>query len=64
MENTPFPVQMEFLEFERLDDDTSLLNMHIVYKSVADRDRMLKLPFASGLNMAHDRLQDVVSKLR
>jgi uncharacterized protein YndB with AHSA1/START domain len=64
MENTPFPVQMEFLEFERLDDDTSLLNMHIIYKSVADRNRMLKLPFASGLNMAHDRLQDVVSKLR
>ena len=64
MENTPFPVQMEFLEFERLDDDTSLLNMHIIYKSVADRNRMLKLPFASGLNMAHDRLQDLVSELR
>jgi uncharacterized protein YndB with AHSA1/START domain len=64
MENTPFPVQMEFLEFERLDDDTSLLNMHIVYKSVADRDRMLKLPFAGGLNTAHDRLQDIAGKLK
>lgn len=64
MENTPFPVQIEFLEFEKLDDDTSKLKMHIVYKSVADRDRMLKLPFAGGLNTAHDRLQGVASKLK
>lgn len=64
MNNTSFPVQLEFLEFEKLDQDTSLLKMHIVYKSVADRDQMLKLPFAGGLNMAHNRLQDVMSKLR
>lgn len=62
MENTPFPVQLEFLEFERLTDDASKLKMHIVYKSVADRDNMLKLPFAYGINMAHDRLQEIVSK--
>ena len=30
MENAPFGVQLEFLEFERLTDDTSKLNMHIV----------------------------------
>ena len=30
----PFPVQLEFLEFEKLTDDTSKLTMHIVYKSV------------------------------
>jgi uncharacterized protein YndB with AHSA1/START domain len=64
MENTAFPVQLEFLEFEKLNGDTSRLNMHIVYRSVADRDQMLKLPFARGLNLAHDRLQDVASKLR
>jgi len=63
MENTPFPVQLEFLEFERLTDDTSHLRMQIVYRSVADRNEMLKLPFARGLNMAHDRLQEIVSKL-
>src|SRR5882757_259479 len=34
MENTPFPVQLEFLEFEKLTDETSKLTMHIVYKSV------------------------------
>ncbi|MBC7851265.1 MAG: SRPBCC domain-containing protein, partial [Chitinophagaceae bacterium] len=64
MENTPFGIQLEFLEFEKLNDDTSKLNMHIVYRSVALRDQTLQLPFAWGLNMAHNRLQDVVSKLR
>ena len=64
MENTPFTVQLEFLEFEKLTDDTSKLNMHIVYRSVELRDQMLALPFAQGLNMAHNRLQDIVSKLK
>ena len=64
MENTPFAVQLEFLEFEQLTDDTSKLSMHIVYKSVALRDQMLQLPFAQGINMAHNRLQDIVSKLK
>jgi len=64
MENTPFPVQLEFLEFEKLTDNTSKLKIHIVYRSVADRDQMLKLPFAQGINMAHNRLQEIVSKLK
>lgn len=64
MDNTPFPVQLEFLEFEKLTDDTSKLSMQIVYKSVADRNEMLKLPFAQGINMAHEQLQKVVSKLK
>lgn len=64
MENTPFPVQLEFLEFEALNEGTSKLNMQIVYRSVADRDKMLQLPFAKGINMAHNRLQDFVSKLK
>ena len=64
MENTPFGVQLEFLEFERLTDDTSRLNMHVVYKSVAVRDQILQLPFAQGINMAHNRIQEIVSKLK
>jgi len=63
MENTPFPIQLEFLEFEKLTDDTSKLSMHIVYKTVAHRDQILQMPFAQGINMAHNRLQEVVSKL-
>ena len=64
MANTPFGVQLEFYEFEQLTDDTSKLNMHVIYESVAQRDQILKLPFASGINMAHNRLQDIVSKLK
>jgi hypothetical protein len=64
MENTPFPVQLEFLEFEDLSGGRSKLNMQVVYRSVADRDKMLQLPFAQGINMAHNRLQEIVSKLR
>src|ERR1044071_4445171 len=64
MENTSFPVQLEFLEFEKLTDDTSKLSIHMVYRSVADRDRMLQLPFAQGINMAHHRLEDIVKHLK
>jgi uncharacterized protein YndB with AHSA1/START domain len=64
MENTPFPVQLEFLEFSKLTEETSKLSMQIIYRSVRDRDEMLKLPFAQGINMAHNRLQDVVKKLK
>ncbi|MGH9949187.1 MAG: SRPBCC family protein [Pyrinomonadaceae bacterium] len=64
IENTHFGVQLEFLEFEQLDDKTSKLNMHVVYRSNELRDAMLKLPFKQGINMAHDRLQDIVGKLR
>ena len=63
MENTPFEVWLEYLEFEKLSDDTSKLVIHIVYRSVALRDTMLQLPFAQGLNAAHNRLQDIVRKI-
>ena len=64
MENTPFEPQLEFLEFEELTDDTSKLTMQIIYRSIELRDQMLKLPFAQGVNMAHDLLQKVLSKLK
>lgn len=63
-ENMPFGVQLEFMEFKKLTDDTSKLTIHTVYKSVAHRDQNLQLPFAQGINMAHNRLQDIVSKLK
>ena len=64
MENTPFGVQLEFLEFEKLTDDTSKLNMHVIYRSVDLRDQMLKLPFAQCINMAHNRIQEILNKLK
>ena len=63
MENTTFGVQLEIYEFEKLTDDTSKLNMHVIYESVAKRDQVLKLPFAQGINMAHNRIQEILSKL-
>jgi uncharacterized protein YndB with AHSA1/START domain len=59
-----FGVQLEFIEFEKLTDDTSKLSIHTIFRSVAVRDQVLKLPFAQGINMAHNELQKVVSKLK
>ncbi|MET0945661.1 MAG: SRPBCC domain-containing protein [Flavobacterium sp.] len=64
MENSPFAVQLEFLEFEALTENTSKLTMQIVYKSNALRDQMMQLPFKQGINMAHNRLQEIVNKLK
>lgn len=63
MENTPFDAQLEFLEFEELTDETSKLTMHVVYRSAELRDEMLRMPFAAGLNMAHNRLEEFVRTL-
>jgi len=64
MENAPFGVQLEVLQFEKITDDRSKLNIHSIYESVEKRDGVLKLPFAQGINMAHNRLEQIVSKLK
>ncbi|MGZ3924023.1 MAG: SRPBCC family protein [Flavisolibacter sp.] len=64
MENTPFGVQLEVYEFESLTPDTSKLNMHVIYETVAQRDEVLKLPFAQGINMAHNRLENAMKQLK
>src|SRR6187402_51107 len=64
MENTPFPVQLEYLEFEQITSDTSKLTMQIVFKSVEFRNQLLQMPFAQGINMAHNRLQEIAGKLK
>lgn len=63
MEKSPFGIQLEFLTFEKLGDHRSKLQMHVVYKSVEVRDQILQLPFAQGISLAHDRLQNVVLQL-
>lgn len=62
MENTPFPVQLEFLEFIALTEQTSKLQMQMVFKSVTVRDQLLKMPFAQGINMAHNRLEKILTE--
>ena len=61
MENTPFGLQLEVYEFESLTNDTCKLTMHVIYESVDQRDQVLKLPFAQGINMAHNRIQEILS---
>ncbi|WP_136667992.1 SRPBCC domain-containing protein [Flavobacterium sp. H122] len=61
MENMPIGVQLEFLDFEKLTNDTSKLTIQIIYKSEKHRAEQLKLPFTQGLNMAHDKLQDILT---
>ncbi|WP_421939874.1 SRPBCC domain-containing protein [Pedobacter sp.] len=64
MENSAFGVTLEFLEFESLTADTSKLTMHVIYRSAAHRDENLKLPFDYGVNMAHNRLQEILNPLK
>ncbi len=59
MENTTFDVQLEFFAFESITSETSQLRMQIVFKSIEQRDQLLKMPFAQGLNMAHGRLENI-----
>ena len=63
-ENMPFGVQLELLTFEKLGDDTSKLTMHVLYESVAQRDQVVKMGMTQGINMAHNRMQEIVSKLK
>ena len=44
MENTPFGVQLEFYEFEQLTDDTSKLNMHVIYESLHKETKCCSYP--------------------
>jgi len=64
MEGTPMGVQLEFYNFEPLTDDTSKLTMRVLYETVSQRDQILKLPFAQGISMAHDRIETILSKLK
>lgn len=62
MENTPFDVWLEFLQFESVTDESSRLTMLMVYKSVEQRNEILKMPFAQGINWAHNRLEEILKK--
>ncbi len=64
MEDAPMGVLLEIYDFEKLTGNTSRLNMHVIFESVEKRDQLLKMPFAQGLNMAHDRLQEVMGKIK
>jgi uncharacterized protein YndB with AHSA1/START domain len=62
MENAPFGTQLEVITFEKLADHTSRLTIHSIYESIEQRDQLLKMPFAQGINMAHNRLEEVMKR--
>lgn len=64
MENMSIGVQLEFLNFEKVTEDQSKLIIQIVYKSEKHRAEQLKLPFAYGLNMAHEKLEQILTNLK
>jgi uncharacterized protein YndB with AHSA1/START domain len=64
MENADIGVQLEFLEFEKITNHSSKLTMQIIYRSVENRALQLKMPFEYGLNMAHNKLQEILSNLK
>lgn len=63
MEGMPFGVQLEILEFESITDQRSRLNKKVIYESVSQRDANLKLPFKQGINLAHNRLEEIVTNI-
>ncbi|HXU27681.1 MAG TPA: SRPBCC domain-containing protein [Bacteroidia bacterium] len=63
-ENMPFGVQLEFLVFEKLSDDTSKLTIRSMYETAVQRDQQLKYGMTQGINMAHNRLQEIVHNLK
>jgi uncharacterized protein YndB with AHSA1/START domain len=63
MYNTPFGVQLEVTDFEELTEERSKITLHTIYETVEQRDEVLKLPFKQGINWAHNRLEEVMSKL-
>jgi uncharacterized protein YndB with AHSA1/START domain len=64
MENTLFGIQLEFYQFEPVTSETSKLQTHVIYESAAHREQALKVGMVKGINMAHNRLQDILSKLK
>lgn len=62
MENMPFGVQLEIYEFEELSENISRLKQNVIYQSVNHRDQNLKLPFKKGINWAHNKLEEILTK--
>ena len=63
MENTSFPVQLEYL-IQALEWRKKAVNSLCMWCiNPADRDAILKLPFAFGINMAHNKIEEILKNL-
>ena len=50
---------LEVLYFERVGAASSKLTMHVIYQTEEKRAAQLRMPFAYGINMAHNRLEEI-----
>jgi len=64
VENGPMGVMFEIYDFEKLSDNTSKLNMHVIYESGAIRDQVLKMPMDKGMGMAFERMEEIMKKYK
>jgi uncharacterized protein YndB with AHSA1/START domain len=64
VDGAPMGVQLEVYDFEKLTDETSRLKMHVIYESVAQRDMVLKGPTGQNMDLAFNRLQELLGKAK
>jgi uncharacterized protein YndB with AHSA1/START domain len=57
-------VSLETLKFEELPGGRTKLNIQVVFQSIADRDGMLQSGMEEGLNESHDRLDELLEKMK
>ncbi len=64
MENVGIGVQLEVYEFSALSEETSRLSLHVLYESVEQRDFIMSRGYRKGVAMAHDRIQNILTRRR
>lgn len=62
MEGAPIGAQLEIITFEKTGENTSKLTLHIIFQSEKHRAEQLKIPFAYGINVAHNKLESIFNQ--
>jgi uncharacterized protein YndB with AHSA1/START domain len=57
-------VSLETAKFEELSGGRTKLTIQVVFQSIADRDGMLQDGMEEGLNESHDRLDELLEKMK
>jgi uncharacterized protein YndB with AHSA1/START domain len=57
-------VSLQTLKLEELPGARTRLTIQVVFQSVADRDGMLQVGMEEGLNESHDRLEELLEKMK
>jgi uncharacterized protein YndB with AHSA1/START domain len=57
-------VSLETLRLEELPGGRTKLTIQVVFQSIADRDGMLQGGMEEGLNESHDRLDELLEKMK